>query len=86
MSKETATVTLSRARGEKIRIGDNIVIEIIELHGGRVRLGVSAPREVVVNRQEVHEALQREQDNQKVIWDRIFLEERDKEAQDGGRS
>ena len=53
-------LVLSRKKGEKIIIGDNITITVVEIRGDKVRLGIEAPREVPVNRQEVHEAIQRE--------------------------
>lgn len=54
---------LSRKVGEKIVIGRLIEVEIVEVRGGNVRLGVTAPREIEVHREEVFEAIQaREQD------------------------
>ena len=55
-------LVLSRKKDEKIVIGDNITIMVIEIRGDKVRLGIDAPREVTVHRQEVYEAIQREQD------------------------
>ena len=55
-------LVLSRKKNEKIIIGDNITIMVIEIRGDKVRLGIEAPREVTVHRQEVYEAIQREQD------------------------
>ena len=57
-------LVLSRKKDEKIIIGDNITIMVIEIRGDKVRLGIDAPREVTVHRQEVYEAIQREQDQQ----------------------
>lgn len=45
-------LVIRRRIGEKLYIGDNIEIEVIEAAGGRVRLGVTAPREVLVVRGE----------------------------------
>jgi carbon storage regulator len=44
-------------------IGDNVVITIVDIRGDKVRLGIEAPTEIPVHRQEVYEAIQRE--NQK---------------------
>ena len=55
-------LVLSRKKDEKIVIGDNITILVIEIRGDKVRLGIDAPREVTVHRQEVYEAIQREQE------------------------
>ena len=57
-------LVLSRKKDEKIIIGDNITIMVIEIRGDKVRLGIEAPREVTVHRQEVYEAIQREQNGQ----------------------
>ena len=57
-------LVLSRKKDEKIIIGDNITIMVIEIRGDKVRLGIEAPREVTVHRQEVYEAIQREQQEQ----------------------
>ncbi len=53
-------LVLSRQRDESIIIGDNIVITIVDIRGDKVRLGIAAPAEVPVHRQEVFEALQRD--------------------------
>ncbi len=53
-------LVLSRERDESIIIGDNIVITIVEIRGDKVRLGIQAPTEIPVHRQEVYEAIQRE--------------------------
>jgi carbon storage regulator len=51
---------LSRKVNEKIMIGDDISISIIEVRGDQVRLGVDAPRAVKVFRQEVFDAIKAE--------------------------
>ena len=53
-------LVLSRQRDESIMIGDNIVVTIVDIRGDKVRLGINAPAEVTVHRQEVYEAIQRE--------------------------
>lgn len=53
-------LVLSRTRDEKIMIGDQIEVVVVEVRGDKVRLGIKAPREVPVHRQEVYEAIQRE--------------------------
>jgi carbon storage regulator len=54
-------LVLSRQRDESIFIGDNIKITIVDIRGDKVRLGIEAPSEIPVHRQEVYEAIQREQ-------------------------
>lgn len=53
-------LVLSRQRDESIMIGDNIVVTIVDIRGDKVRLGIEAPTEIPVHRQEVYEAIQRE--------------------------
>jgi carbon storage regulator len=51
---------LSRKVNEKIMIGDDISVSIIEVRGDQVRLGVDAPRSVKVFRKEVFDAIKAE--------------------------
>lgn len=48
---------LSRKKDESIIIGDNIEISIVDIKGDHVKLGIKAPKEVKVYRQEVYEAI-----------------------------
>jgi len=57
-------LVLSRKRDERIVIGDNIVITVVEVRGDKVRLGIEAPSEVPVHRQEVLDAMRRSSDSQ----------------------
>lgn len=52
-------LVLSRRKDESIRIGDDIIITIVEVRGDTIRLGVEAPKEVPVHRSEIYEAIQR---------------------------
>lgn len=51
---------LSRKIDQKIRIGDNIILTIIDIKGDQVKIGVEAPNDVKVFRQEVFSAIQSE--------------------------
>ncbi|MBN1981288.1 MAG: carbon storage regulator CsrA [Chitinivibrionales bacterium] len=51
---------LTRKIGESIRIGDTIVIKIVELDNRHVKLGIEAPRQIAVNREEIYERIQKE--------------------------
>jgi len=51
---------LTRKEGESLRLGDDIVVTVVGVKGGAVRLGVSAPRDVAVHREEVYERVQKE--------------------------
>lgn len=46
-------LVLSRRRGERIRIGDNITVMVVEIRGGKVRVGIEAPEDIEVLRQEL---------------------------------
>ena len=54
-------LVLSRKKDEKIIIGDNISIMVVDIQGDKVRLGIEAPREVTVHREEVYQAIQKKQ-------------------------
>ncbi len=53
-------LVLSRQRDESIIIGDDIVITIVNIRGDKVRLGIQAPKEIPVHRQEVYDAIKRQ--------------------------
>ena len=46
-------LVLSRRESERIRLGENIVVTVIRVSGDRVRLGIDAPRDVVILRDEL---------------------------------
>jgi carbon storage regulator len=50
-------LVLSRKKGQSIIIGDNIEITVVEIQGDTVRIGVNAPREVAIHRQEVFDQI-----------------------------
>ena len=52
-------LVLSRKKNESIIINDDITIVVVEIRGDKVRLGVEAPKEVPVHRNEVYEAIRR---------------------------
>lgn len=56
-------LVLSRKKDEKIVIGDEITLMIVEIRGDKVRLGIDAPTNVSVHREEVYNAIQREKAN-----------------------
>lgn len=53
-------LVLSRHRDESIIIGDDVVVTIVDIRGDKVRLGIKAPQDVSVHRQEVYDAIKRE--------------------------
>jgi len=50
-------LVLSRKKDESIVINNDIVITVVEIRGDKVRLGIAAPRDVPVHREEVYEAI-----------------------------
>lgn len=52
---------LSRKKNEQILIGQNITVEVLEIRGEKVRLGIRAPIEISVDRKEIREAKLRDQ-------------------------
>jgi len=50
-------LVLSRREGQAIVIGDNVIVRIVELKGDQVRLGIDAPRSIVVHREEIAEEI-----------------------------
>ena len=58
-------LVLSRQVDETIMIGDDIEITIVDIRGGKVRVGINAPREIAVHRKEVFDAIQKENTQQR---------------------
>ncbi len=54
---------LTRKLGESIAIGDNIKISVLGIHGRQVRIGIDAPPEIVVHREEIYLKIQAENRN-----------------------
>jgi len=52
-------LVLTRRAGESVMIGDDVVITVLEARGDVIRLGIQAPRDVQVHREEVYRELQR---------------------------
>ena len=52
-------LVLSRSKDESIMIGEDIKVTIVDVRGNKVRLGITAPREIPVHREEVYEAIHR---------------------------
>jgi len=53
-------LVLSRKQDEKIIIGDSITLMVVSIQGDKVRLGIEAPKEVTIHREEVYRAIQEE--------------------------
>ncbi len=51
-------LVLTRHSGESIRIGNTITLRVIKCQNGQVRLGIDAPPDVAVHREEIHQRIQ----------------------------
>jgi carbon storage regulator len=58
-------LVLSRQRDESIMIGDDVEIIIVDVRGDKVRLGITAPKNIPVHRREIYDAIQREKAEKK---------------------
>ena len=54
---------LSRLKGERVIIGDNIAVTVVDIRGDKIRLGIEAPGWVPVHRQEVYDAIHRDDEH-----------------------
>ena len=70
---------LTRRNGESLMIGDDVKITILGIKGNQVRIGIDAPREVEVHREEIYERIKRENttsgpgdDEDLAVMDRLF--------------
>ncbi|MBW2064599.1 MAG: carbon storage regulator CsrA [Deltaproteobacteria bacterium] len=51
---------LTRKLGERITVGDDIVITLLDIKGSQVKLGIEAPRHISIHRQEIYERIREE--------------------------
>lgn len=58
-TRSTPVLVLSRKKNERIKIGKEITLVLVEIRGDKVRIGIEAPPNIEVHRQEVYDAIER---------------------------
>lgn len=56
---------LTRRVGESILIGDDVTITVLGVKGNQVRIGIAAPKDMAVHREEIHEKIRQEKEKEK---------------------
>lgn len=67
-------LVLTRKIGESIMIGNNIELKIISIDGDQIKVGIEAPKDIKVHRQEIFEAIQ-EENRQAASFTKEILDE-----------
>jgi carbon storage regulator len=67
-------LVLTRKLGEVIRVGESVTVRVLEVKGNQVRLGVDAPADVRIYREEIYRAVQKENE-EAVVRDATGLDE-----------
>jgi len=62
LAQEEDMLILTRRTGETLMIGDEITVRVLSVRGSQVKVGVNAPRNVAVHREEIYKRIQLEQE------------------------
>ena len=57
---------LSRKMGESIHVGDSVVVTVLGVERGQVKIGIDAPKDLAVHRQEVYQRIQDEKSREQI--------------------
>ncbi|MFT4768926.1 MAG: carbon storage regulator [Glaciecola sp.] len=55
---------LTRKEGESLRLGDDITVTVVSVKGGNVRIGIDAPRDLAVHREEIYDKISESDEGQ----------------------
>ena len=65
---------LTRRIGETLMVGDDVTITVLGVKGNQVRIGVNAPKDVAVHREEIYQRIQKEKTGEDGVSDSDFVD------------